>query len=479
MERIKAEVRRRNIRKTEMLHPFPEPPGTLKATVSPGIDGTDHYFIPDSRLLEFEQDGYHINDFLKYHNQDFVINAFRGILMRNPDQDGFEHFLKNLRSGLMTKVEIMGRLRYSPEGRAKNVKIRGLAINFAIRSSFRIPILGYLFHIVAGIANLPAVLRNLHTMETAAFGQLQRYGTKTDKHSELIAGMRDRLSEIEEALPRLEREKGSVYELEALRHAKVDKGEFTALHRSVVVLEERLPQIPGPVTVRHIDEMDGEGSHFLDAFYALFEDRFRGTRQDIRRRSEIYLPYIQRAAIGTADLPILDLGCGRGEWLELLKENNYIAAGVDKNRVFVQFCKDLELDVLESDAIEYLKSLKANSYGVITGFQIAEHLSLTTLVELLDESLRVLKEGGIMILETPNPENLIVGSCDFYTDPTHRNPIPPSTLEFLMEARGFVNVEKRTPQKGLEDTSANESEDFLGAWVNRPPDYAMIGSKMA
>ena len=76
MEKIRAEVRQRNIRKTEMLNPFPEPPCTLKATLPPGVEEPDHYSIPESRLLEFKQDGYHINDFLKYHEQDFVINAF-------------------------------------------------------------------------------------------------------------------------------------------------------------------------------------------------------------------------------------------------------------------------------------------------------------------------------------------------------------------------------------------------------------------
>ena len=126
MERIKTGIRQQDKPEAEMSQPFSEPPYTLDAVLSTeeASDHYDHYLTPESSVPEFKQGNYHINDFLKYHDRDFVINAFRGILRRNPDTDGFEYFLHNLRSGLMTKAEIMGRLRYSPEGRAKNVRIR-------------------------------------------------------------------------------------------------------------------------------------------------------------------------------------------------------------------------------------------------------------------------------------------------------------------------------------------------------------------
>jgi len=274
-------------------------------------------------------------------------------------------------------------------------------------------------------------------------------------------------------------------ELEALLQAKVENRELIALHRIVIELEERLKGLSGNAEEQDLEqatakgnrETGGEGRHFLDALYALFEDRFRGTTHDIRGRLEAYLPYIEQTGVGRADLPILDLGCGRGEWLELLKAHDYVARGVDQNRVFVAHCKNLELDVLESDAVTYLRGLETGTYGAITSFHIAEHLSLETLVLLLDESLRVLKKGGIMIVETPNPENLRVGSCDFYIDPTHRNPIPPSTLHFFMDATGFVNVEKFVPCKEVERPGDPESGDLIRAWIRRPTDYAMVGFK--
>src|SRR4030043_2272533 len=141
--------------------------------------------------------------------------------------------------------------------------------------------------------------------------------------------------------------------------------------------------------------------------------------------------------MGTRNFPILDLGCGRGEWLELLKENGYIAKGVDFNRVMVRQCQELGLDVTESDMIEYLRNQQPNSFGALTGFHILEHLSFKAVISLFDEALRVLKSGGMVIFETPNPENLIVAACNFYFDPTHRNPLPPRLLNFLIVSRGF------------------------------------------
>jgi len=417
-----------------------------------------------------------LNDFLRFHDQIFVMNAYRGILRRNPDPDGLESFLSGLRSGLMTKPEILGRLRYSREGRAKKVNIKGLALNFAFQSCFKIPVLGYLFHVLMSVANFPTILRNFRAMENSAFAQLFNQHQYLGELTETFEAKTDELRENIH---------NNMCELESMLRAKVENRELIALHRIVIELEERLKGLSGDAreqileqaTSKGVHETGGEGHHFLEALYALFEDRFRGTTHDIRGRLEVYLPYIQRSGVGTADFPILDLGCGRGEWLELLKSHNYVARGVDQNRLFLAHCEDLDLDVSESDAVAYLRGLKKDSYGAITGFHIAEHLSLYALVLLLDESLRVLKRGGIMILETPNPENLRVGSCDFYIDPTHRNPIPPSTLHFLMEARGFVNVERCMPSREVERPGDPESGDVLHDWIRRPPDYAMIGFK--
>ena len=210
-----------------------------------------------------------------------------------------------------------------------------------------------------------------------------------------------------------------------------------------------------------------------------FEDQFRGTREDIKKRVEIYLPYIKESAAGTKEAPVLDAGCGRGEWLELLKENGYTAKGVDSNMAMVKQCKELELNVVLSDVSEYLRNQKPDSLGAITGFHIIEHLPLKTLIALFDESLRVLKPGGFAIFESPNPENLTVGACNFYTDPTHRSPLPSSLIKFLCESRGFSRVEIQFLHPGTEEFNLPDSESTsrLNKFFYGPQDYAVIGYK--
>jgi len=202
--------------------------------------------------------------------------------------------------------------------------------------------------------------------------------------------------------------------------------------RLMLLLEEARKRLPEPINKTQIQNMLTEEDHILDAMYVSFEDQFRGTREDIKNRQKIYLPCIEHVKGGTENAPVLDIGCGRGEWLELLKENGYIAKGLDVNRIMVQKCLETGLNVEEADAIEYVRSQKSNSFGVITGFHIVEHLPLKILISLFDEALRILKPGGLVIFETPNPENIIVGACSFYTDPTHRNPITPNKLKYLL-----------------------------------------------
>ena len=243
--------------------------------------------------------------------------------------------------------------------------------------------------------------------------------------------------------------------------------------RLSLLLEEARQRLPEPITTGQIENMLKENDHFLDAMYVTLEDRFRGTREDIKEKLKVYLPYISTSKVGTKEAPILDVGCGRGEWLELLKENGYIGQGVDFNRMMVDQCHELELNVIGADAIEYLRKQKSNTFGAITGFHIVEHLPLKTLITLFDESLRVLRPSGIVIFETPNPENLIVGACNFYLDPTHLNPIPPSTLEFLIEARGFLNI-KILRSRPMPFSFDNEMVQNL---LFGTTDYAVIGYK--
>jgi O-antigen chain-terminating methyltransferase len=241
-----------------------------------------------------------------------------------------------------------------------------------------------------------------------------------------------------------------------------------------------LLEVKSAISHKQIKDILKEENHLPDALYVAFEDRFRGSREEVKERLRIYLPYVKEAKVGERSSPILDLGCGRGEWLELLKGNGYIAKGVDFNRVMVRQCQEFGLDVTESDMIEYLNNQPANSFGALTGFHILEHLSFKTLISLFDEALRVLKPGGMVIFETPNPENLIVAAYHFYFDPTHRNPLPPGLLNFLIESRGFGKTEIiRLHPLGFfrEEQKIPAVGEPLISLFNKEQDYSVIAYK--
>lgn len=176
----------------------------------------------------------------------------------------------------------------------------------------------------------------------------------------------------------------------------------------------------------------------VDGIYCALEDAFRGSPALVKDRLKVYLDDVQNVSAGGG--VVLDLGCGRGEWLELLRDRDVEAYGVDTNVTYKDRWDASGINVVIADAIDHLRSLAPGSVAVVTAFHLVEHLPIEALIELMDLTNRVLQPGGLFIMETPNPENLVVGASTFYLDPTHQRPIPPALLEFLTGARGFYDV---------------------------------------
>ncbi len=177
-----------------------------------------------------------------------------------------------------------------------------------------------------------------------------------------------------------------------------------------------------------------------DMFYRDFEDRYRGSFELIQSRLEAYLPFILPLKKFSDKPKALDLGCGRGEWLDLLQKNGFDTLGVDLDEGMLLSCKERGLHTIQSDALQYLKNLESASIDVISAFHVIEHISFEMLRMLTQEANRVLKPGGLLILETPNSENLMVGTSSFYMDPTHHQPIPALLLSFVAEHAKFTRT---------------------------------------
>jgi len=219
-----------------------------------------------------------------------------------------------------------------------------------------------------------------------------------------------------------------------------------------------------------------------DEQYLAFDDVLRAPQMRVKSLQTEYLPYLKEHGLGTDAMSVVDIGCGPGEWLELLRENGFVASGVERNSRIVETSLRKGLKVERADALEYLQHAAESSFGAVTALHFVEHLPYESLTAFLDETLRVLKPGGCLILETPNPENVLVGSYTFYMDPTHVRPLPSSLLKLLVEGRGFSDVEIRNLHPYPEAIRFPESTGIVGARLNQylygPRDYALLARKV-
>lgn len=260
--------------------------------------------------------------------------------------------------------------------------------------------------------------------------------------------------------------------------ARLDR-DLSNLRREIMFQQRRLTRLVAPSGAVEASAVPDTVDGRLDAYYIAFEDKFRGSRADIKDRLRDYVEPIKIAGAGGIDKPILDIGCGRGEWLELLREEGLTAYGIDSNAMMVERSVQAGLDARHDDLLAHLHQLPDASRSAVTAFHVVEHLPLGVLIDFLDEVLRVLSPGGLLILETPNPETMKVGATTFYYDPTHRNPLPPLPLQFMVEHRGFseVEVKKFRPfTQGLLESKTADAE-LLNCVLFGPQDYAVLARR--
>jgi SAM-dependent methyltransferase len=238
----------------------------------------------------------------------------------------------------------------------------------------------------------------------------------------------------------------------------------------------------------------GAGSRMatsIDSYkYVGFEDRFRGSQELIRARQIEYLPYFA----GASD--VLDIGCGRGEFLELLREKGITGRGLDVNHEMVEQCLARGLDATEGDALAYLQAQADGSLGGLIALQVVEHLDPGYLMEMLDVAYHKLRPGSHVILETINVASWYAFFSSYIRDLTHVRPIHPDTLSYLLSASGFQRVSVRYSAPFPEDGKLqpfptiggaapgpeadvfNANVDKLNALLFTNLDYAAIGVRL-
>ncbi len=185
-------------------------------------------------------------------------------------------------------------------------------------------------------------------------------------------------------------------------------------------------------------------------------ERFRGSEESVRARQRIYVSRFQEHA------PVLDLGCGRGEILEIFRDAGIPAYGIDLNDDSIALCRSKGLDAEKADLFAYLNALSDGSLRGAICCQVVEHLPPERLPELIRTLHKKLRAGGVIAIETPNPECLAIFATHFYLDPTHRHPIPSALMSFYLEEAGFgqVEIQRLSPAVEAMPSLAQLPEDF-------------------
>lgn len=247
------------------------------------------------------------------------------------------------------------------------------------------------------------------------------------------------------------------------------------LNQLLLVLEEK--KLPSKTEVREILQP------LEDWRYAGFENRYRGNEEEVKKQQSQFLPFFKQAE------KVLDLGCGRGEFLELLQENGRDAEGIDINGQMIEVCRDKGLICQKGDILKTLIKYNDSSLGGIFSSQVIEHLPPPYLKRMIELAYFKLAPGSYLVLETLNPASVFALVQIYFLDLTHQKPIHPQALKFIMETSGFEDVkihysaplegEQLQTLPGADETASilNKNIDNLNKLLYAAPNYAAVGLK--
>ncbi|CAN1569719.1 Methionine biosynthesis MetW [Burkholderiaceae bacterium] len=214
----------------------------------------------------------------------------------------------------------------------------------------------------------------------------------------------------------------------------------------------------------------------LDDFSRAWHAKIHGSRATVQARLFCYLPFVLPLLHTYPKAAALDLRCGQGEWLDTLNDAGFAAQGVDEDLASVAHCQHLGLQAQSQAALAALQACADQSYALISGFGLAEALPFETLRQLVRESLRVLKPGGLLILQAVNPENIVASTNQGFLDPARRQPIPRALLAFVPEHAGFA-LSKAIPLHEQFSLAAQQPVSLLNVLQDVSPLYAVIAQK--
>lgn len=372
---------------------------------------------------------------LKYDNEQFVKALYRSLLKREVDEEALLNCCNSIKYDRSYRIDLIYAVMNSQEGKNIGIKVSNIKIKYYLlklrRSILLIPVIGFLLKIIFGIIMLPKRINSLQK-------SIIDIATNFDNFEKRVTNnVNQKLNDVEksykEKFNRALESKDDI--LEEVDNIKVEI-------KKISMIEEERRESEEKKKNNHILEEQYK-KEILDLFYLRYnEELMVDSRELVMERAEVYLTEIEKY-LGNRDkkdLKMIDLGCGEGEFIQLLNKKGYPAYGVDSNSAVVSKMRKEQprLKIVEDNAIDYLKKIENNSLDFISAIHMVEHLEFFDLIVLLKECLRVLKDDGLLILETPNPQNILISSYYFNLDPTHKKPIPPELLRFFVEEAGLT-----------------------------------------
>ena len=284
-----------------------------------------------------------------------------------------------------------------------------------------------------------------HLLRTKLLGPQEAFNATTVQYiNESVQPLEQAIDEYKTARDDVRRFQEALAARERRMEALIDtiRTEHAEIRTSIGVLQQATHNLAksGSDPHRRIDSTLSPSTSSVETLshkYVGFEDAFRGSSEDIARQLRDYVPIFA----GASD--VLDIGCGRGEFLALLRESGVSARGIDLNDAMVAVCREKGFQAKKADALSYLRSLPAGSLGGLFAAQVVEHLEPAYLTRLLEAAFDVLRPGAPIVLETINPACWFAFFESYIRDITHVQPLHPDTLKFLLIASGFQQIEIR------------------------------------
>jgi O-antigen chain-terminating methyltransferase len=245
-----------------------------------------------------------------------------------------------------------------------------------------------------------------------------------------------------------------------------------SIHAELRIIRQRSQMVAaGDVGAGHARPVQDSAPLALD--WASFTERFRGSEEHVKAGQRLYAPNFEGCQ------NVLDIGCGRGEFLEIMREAKIPAVGIDLSQESVALCRLKGLEAQNADLFTYVAGLAEESLDGIFCAQVVEHLPPERLPEMIQLCASRLSRNGVMVIETPNPECLAIFATHFYLDPTHARPVPHPLLAFYLEEFGVGVMEVRKLAPAVESMPSLDSlpETFREAFFGGL-DYAIIGKKL-